>query len=470
MKIRLNASWTAGLVTLALVLYACGSPSLQQTPTAEPALSPTPTQAPATAPTAPRADTTPTAAIATASPTPVAAPDAVAPPQRSTEALVAALGQQASSFLVTLTEDFSPRESATEEEAAAAEFLLSELRALGLEAELQPFTVELFATDPPIFSLTSPEVREIRGIPMTLSGFGRVTGALVGAGKALREEVPAEGFEGKIAFIERGTITFEQKVSRVSDAGAIGAVIYNNQPGLFRGRLANEASLPAISISREDGEAVKGLMGRGGVTATISVVLQNRDARNVVAEIPGTDENGGVVVLGGHYDTVSDTQGATDNGSGIATLVTTVRELSNDSYPFTLRIIAFGAEEVGLFGSRFYVDSLSPEDRSDIVAMLNFDAVGSGEFVEVIGSPDLVEYVLTYGLTNDLKMRRGEVPEGAASDHSSFEAVGIPVLFFVGDDISRINSPDDTIEFVEPELMGTAAALGLAMVESLSDR
>ena len=106
----------------------------------------------------------------------------------------------------------------------------------------------------------------------------------------------------------------------VFKAGAIGAVVYNNEPGPFVGALAEE-SIPAVTVSQEDGGTLKSLVEDGPVTATISLVY-TEESRNVIADKPGTADDGRVVVLGGHYDTVPSVPGANDNGSGIATLLT----------------------------------------------------------------------------------------------------------------------------------------------------
>ena len=175
------------------------------------------------------------------------------------------------------------------------------------------------------------------------------------------------------------------------------------------------------------------------------------------------------MVLGGHYDTVPDVPGANDNGSGIATLLVITREVSEISYPFTLRIIAFGSEELGLEGSRFYVDSLSPEEQKGTVAMLNFDALGSGEVLGVLGTFDLTTPVLQAAEENDIDAeRRFNLGRDFGSDHSSFQRVGIPVVFFLADDFFRIHTPEDRLEFVQPELMGNAAALAIALLDILA--
>ena len=69
------------------------------------------------------------------------------------------------------------------------------------------------------------------------------------------------GIEGKIALIERGEITFSSKVARVHDAGAVAAIIYNNEQGNFRGTLRGRSQIPAISLSRADGLDAHGLNG-----------------------------------------------------------------------------------------------------------------------------------------------------------------------------------------------------------------
>ena len=56
----------------------------------------------------------------------------------------------------------------------------------------------------------------------------------------------------------------------------------------------------------------------------------------------------------------------------------------------------------------------------------------------------------------------------ATSDHASFEEVGIPVLFLSSNDISRINAPEDTIEHINPDLLGYAAEIGIAMLDWLA--
>ena len=435
-------------VIVAALLAACGAdagPTPVPAPTATPAAHPSPT------------------AVAEATPAlPAQTPDA--------RSGVGDLTDVSWAFLQRLTRELSPRESATDEERVAAEFLVSELEALGLAPYLQPFIVEVLDRNVPVLAIDGDEGLDLGGVPLRLSAEGRASGALVDAGLAAPADVDPARVRGKVALIERGTLTFQAKVRRVQEAGAVAAVVYNDRPGAFAGRLSTESEIPAIGISRESGEALKALMAGREVTATVSTVLETADSRNIVVKMPGASPGGRVVVVGAHYDTTPGTQGANDNGSGVAAVMTIIREVVDEEFPFDLWFVLFGTEEIGLLGSVHFVDSLTMEERDSIIAMLNFDVVGTGEFAEVIGDDDLAAAAIARGAAEGVEVRRGVPLDGASSDHTPFRVVGIPYAFFLADDLSRINSPDDTIEFVRPELLGIAASIGLGVLDDLAAR
>lgn len=149
--------------------------------------------------------------------------------------------------------------------------------------------------------------------------------------------------------------------------------------------------------------------------------------------------------------------------------MTIAEEVADRAYPFTLRFILFGSEEVGLFGSQFYVDSLSEAERRDIIAMANFDALASGDVTAVFGSLDLTSKVLEYGRESGIEVERQFGLGGGSSDHAPFREAGVPFVFFIADvDFSIINSPLDVLELIEPERLGVAAALGIGLLDSLA--
>ncbi len=380
------------------------------------------------------------------------------------------LDEQGFDLLVQLTEKHSPRTSATEKERAAALYISGLFSDLGYSTGLRPFTVDLVRTDPPVLQVHSENPPTGRAFPLTLSGQGAASGVLTNVGGASANDIEAGSLEGRVALIERGVNTFEDKVARATEAGVVAAVIFNNRSGSFSGRLTTRSGIPAVSVSREMGEALLALMETGEVVVTISVVIEARDSANIVADLPGSDPKAGVVVLGGHYDTVAGVDGANDNGSGIAALLTLARHAAERSYPFTLRVIAFGTEEEGLHGSRNFVDALSADETRDIIAMLNFDALGSGDTAAMIATAWLGELVLELGddLGVPIRLDPSLGLDGGSSDFAPFEAAGVPFVFFFADDFSRIHTAEDMLEHIDPLRIGEAAALGLATLDALA--
>ena len=271
--------------------------------------------------------------------------------------------------------------------------------------------------------------------------------------------------DGRIALIERGEITFGSKVSRVHNAGATAAIIYNNEQGNFRGTLGGRGRIPAISLSRADGLMLKELVEQDNpVEATVAVQDNAVPSRNVIAELPGSGD--GVIVMGAHYDTVPDSVGASDNSSGVAALLAVAERLEGRTFPYTLRFVAFGSEETGLHGSEHYVDTLSPEELENIRLMINLDSIGSGDRLVVSGDRWAVSHVREAaereGIALDVSARGG-----GGSDHANFRQAWVPVVFFLSDDLSRINSPADTMEHINPRLLGDATALTLDLLENV---
>ncbi len=438
----------APVVTATLALQATAAPQATSTSVPEP------TAVPAPLPTVPILP-----AVAAATPTTV--------PTNPEAERLSAIGLE---LLTDLTADYSPRESGTDGELAVAEFIGRYLEDMGYVVEFQPVEVEYIPWSEEFVSLIGDGRPDLRAVPMAMSGLGDVTAPLVSVGKAFEEDIPDGGLDGVIALIERGQITFEEKVNRVANAGAVAAIIYNNERGNFRGALQSDGPIPAASLSLEEGEDVLQLLeDETELEARVTIEMSLLNSQNVIAELDGQSTECGVVVMGGHYDSVADTQAAGDNGTGVASLLVMAEELAeanseDESLPYVLRFIFFGVEEIGLYGSRHYVDNLSEQEHGEIIAMLNFDAMGKGE-AAVVGSDDLVDRAINYADGNGITLNRSNEPAGFGSDHASFLNADIPALFFFGDDFSIINSPDDVLEEVEPSIMGANMVVGLGMLE-----
>lgn len=98
-------------------------------------------------------------------------------------------------------------------------------------------------------------------------------------------------------------------------------------------------------------------------------------ARNLEGVLPGIP-GGGAIVLSAHYDTVAGTPGAGDDASGCGVVLATAAELLRTPLQHTVRVVLFDAEEVGLRGSRTFLEHLGPEGRDRVLAGINLEMLG----------------------------------------------------------------------------------------------
>jgi aminopeptidase YwaD len=180
-----------------------------------------------------------------------------------------------------------------------------------------------------------------------------------------------------------------------------------------------------------------------------------------------------VVVFGAHLDTVPAGPGANDNGSGSAVVLELAHQLAQRNAAertVTVRFALFGAEELGLFGSRFYVQNLSDAERHAILGDINLDMVGVGTAWRFGGTEDLVQRAV--GAATDIGQRavplRG--PLSSSSDHASFLEAGIPAVFLYRSDDPNYHTANDRAELVDPDALGQAGTIALKVLDSLSSQ
>ncbi|MCT2593947.1 M28 family metallopeptidase [Streptomyces sp. N2-109] len=150
---------------------------------------------------------------------------------------------------------------------------------------------------------------------------------------------------------------------------------------------------------------------------------------NLIADWPGGDADD-VVMAGAHLDSVRSGAGMNDNGTGSAAILEVALAVAaGDLQPAKhLRFAWWGAEELGLVGSRNHVAGLSEAERGQIGAYLNFDMIGSpnpGYFVYDDDAP--LEKVFTEWFAAKGVETAPATESDGRSDHASFQEAGIPV-------------------------------------------
>jgi len=434
-------------------------------------------------------------------------------------------GPLAESAKALTTPEMDGRRSGTSGGDHAARQLADWLAAAGLRpggdqgSFLQSFVLETAARPGPASSLDllGPTLRRLdAGREWTAHGgsvAGEVSGEVVFVGYGA--EIPESQYDdyagvdvrGKIALALDGApshlinarVTRLDKLIAAKRRGAVALLIAGGElpapdktsveVALLSGALTREAAdlvlAPAGRTVADTTRAMSAARGpesfATGTRAHLRVekILDEVRAANVIGILPGTDPAlaGEAVVVGAHYDHLGRADGvvypgADDNASGTAVVLGLARAFAAaGAADRTLIFAFFGAEELGLIGSRHYVSRPAlPLDRT--VAMVNFDMVGrlQGRVLNV-GGGDSGSRIRT--LVHDAAQLEGVTLEISGSpygpsDHSRFYAAGVPVLFFSTAGHSDYHKPSDTADKLDAAGMARVAAVGARVVDRLA--
>jgi Iap family predicted aminopeptidase len=257
--------------------------------------------------------------------------------------------------------------------------------------------------------------------------------------------------------VRRGLCFFRVKALTAQRAGAAAVLVVDQEQQPVAASLQRPGvRIPALALGAAAGEGLAGRHARVRVRAE----SERRETSNVIAE-SGPADAARVVMAGGHLDSVPAGPGLNDNGSGVAALLHVAERLHGHDLP--LRFGFWGAEEIGLVGSRRYVRGLPAAERRRIAAYLNLDMVGSPEGrLQVYGGGE-VERALRRRLPD-----AGEVKLEGNSDHASFERAGIPVggIFTGVDDCYHQRC--DRLRNVDRDLLARSAGATEAALLDLS--
>ncbi|MFV0517494.1 MAG: M28 family peptidase [Aminipila sp.] len=170
------------------------------------------------------------------------------------------------------------------------------------------------------------------------------------------------------------------------------------------------------------------------------VVVKQGDSSNVIAVKEGT--SGKQIIIGAHYDSVNASTGASDNASGVSVMLGAAEALKDVKSEYTFKFVAFGAEEVGLKGSRDFAYNMSKDEINNTVAMINLDTVLMGDKMYAYGNLGrdswLCNQALSIAKELDLDVITQEglaaaYPAGTTgdwSDHAPFKELGLPWVYF----------------------------------------
>jgi Peptidase family M28/PA domain len=362
---------------------------------------------------------------------------------------------------------------------ASVDYVAQKMRDAGYDVTIQPYKFTYYAyKSPPTLSEVSPTARDFTLGTDWNSGqsTGTTTAEIQPAGGIIipPTSTPSSasgctsgdfsGFQpGRIALIQRGTCTFGTKVQNAQAAGASGVIVFNEgNPGrtaLFAGSLQDAAGNPIIptipvgfvpfdtglDLYNQYQQAVQNSTAPPVLSLNIDAIVDpNRDDYNVIAESKGGDKNH-VLVVDAHLDAIYGA-GMLDNASGSATILDIAQKMKNVNPLNKLRFIWFGGEELGLLGSHYYVNNLTPTQASHIGYDLDADVTATPNYLIGIvdpAAPDLFGRTVTATFPNrvykastvsrdqsvdffDSIGKNHEFLSPVGTDAFSFNTIGIP--------------------------------------------
>ena len=215
---------------------------------------------------------------------------------------------------------------------------------------------------------------------------------------------------------------------------------------------------PQIVVAHEDyGQIWRNV--KRGVGMELELNVQNRwydddlQARNVLADLPGTDLADEYVMIGGHLDSWHGGTGAADNAAGTVVMMEALRILKELGVQprRTIRIALWSGEEQGLLGSRMWVEN-HPELHDRVSAYLNFDN-GTGRIRGIYNQMNEAVTPIFEQLLwpfRDLGVVAVKHANTGGTDHLAFDRAGIPGFQFIQDPIEySINTHHSNIDTYE---------------------
>lgn len=359
-------------------------------------------------------------------------------------------GVRAMEFLKSVS---FPRLGGSDAEKKAAEMIAGELRAMGLKPMIEEFEIWSFANPEARVEVLEPYEATIDASALGLSG-----------------STPPEGIEVPLKYVETGAVEFLHDVEgvitlatgnggskgyeRSKKKGVVGRLLIG-RPGADLFNLAVNSfqferfgKLPSAWIRYQDGlDLIK--KGASRVRLVVSQDEFKATSRNVVVDIPGTTEPDEIILLGAHFDSVYDIDGAHDNAAGSVTILEMARCFAAHPPRRTLRFVWFGTEELGLKGSWSYIERHADELKRHIF-MVNVDVAGSiigNNAAAVMASDKVLNYLDVMGKEKGIGLAaRSSIYSG---DCIPLGHNGVPSVTFMRGGGGPIHTKADTADDVD---------------------
>lgn len=400
-----------------------------------------------------------------------------------------------------LTTEIGQRMAGTEAEARARDWAVKKLKALGFSnVRVEPFDMPVWVRGEEKAEITLPYPQ-----PLVLAALGN-SGATPETGleadvvyfpsfDALKA-APDSAVKDKIVFVSHamkptqdgsgyghygqarftGPNVAAKKGAAAIVIRSIGTDSHRNPHTGNTSFEAGVAPIPAAALSNPDADNLERIFARKkAVRMKLTLTPRNigvRPSGNVIAEVPGSDPDAGIVLIGGHLDSWDLGTGAIDDAAGVAITAAAAKRIMDSGRPRrTIRLVWFGAEEVGVLGGKAYFER-HKDDNHAIAAESDFGADRIWRFETKL--PDSAKAVADR-LANalfPLGIVRGSGAAGGGADVGPVIRAGVSAIDLNQDGTRYFDlhhTPDDTLDKVDPKALRQNVAAWTAMLSVVAD-
>ena len=395
-----------------------------------------------------------------------------------------------------LTTEVGPRLAGTEAEARARAWAVVKLKALGFKnVRIETYAMPVWVRGAETAEIVSPFPQKLRLTALGNSGAtppeGLTAQIVYFASFADLVAAPAGSLTGKIAFVSNAMFATQDGSSYgkyglarfagpnvAATKGAAAIVIRSIGSDHGRGPHAGGTNfapgvppIPAAALSVSDAANLERMVSRGKpVMLHLTLTPQQtgtHESGNVIAEVPGSDVDAGLVLIGGHLDSWDLGTGAIDDGAGVAITTAAAKRILDGPKPRrTIRVVWFGAEEVGGFGGKAYAEAHGKE-RHATAGESDFGADRVWRFE--VNLPDSAKAVgdrLGAALA-PLGIVRGDAVAGDGTDVGPTMKLGVAAIDLNQSGLRYFDyhhTPEDTLEIIDPAQLAQNVAAWTTML------
>lgn len=397
------------------------------------------------------------------------------------------LENQSYGALERICDEAGGRLTGSEQNRTAMQIWENELRGLDVQPRREVFSMPGWVRGNDRVEVVSPFHRRLKAVALGyVSKQPEQTVSLVYLNYGQETDFKTTDVKGKTVLVtserpKTGKALMRFEIIRLAEKyQASGVLFINTKTGglnlagtaSFEGKCT---SIPAYSLNLEEGRWLRRLL-QAGKSVTVRIRTESHcktvQTANMVVRFPGQSPQ--KIVLGAHFDSWDLSQGAIDNGIGTAALFDVTR-LIQTYFPrnyYTIELVWFNGEELGLFGSKNY---LARHKNDSLRVMINLDMTGKPTGFNAMGRDELIPFLEEVNVQlGGLKLERGVInAPWTNSDHMPFMLAGIPTITMTAhldkEQGRYYHSIGDSFDKVKKEYLSAAAAVTAILARELAN-